>query len=121
MKEEIRERFLEFASNIVILVRAMKNTFEGRHVFGQLFRAGTSAGANYEESHSAESVKDFIHKRGIVEKELRESLFWLELTKRAKIISENTNIDDMICENSELLKIIAKSIITIKQRQTSDK
>ena len=87
MREQISERFLEFASKIIELGKKINKTFEGRHVYGQLFRAGSSSGANYEESHSAQSTRDFIHKREISLKELRESLFWLRLIEKAKLVS----------------------------------
>ena len=41
----------------------------------ELFRSSSSSGVNYEESHSAESTRDFLHKRQIVLKELRESFY----------------------------------------------
>ena len=117
MKEEISERFLIFVVDITKLGKNMKKIFEGRHVYGQLFRASSSAGANYEESHSAQSTKDFIHKREICLKELRESLFWLKLIRRAKLIlRENENIESLISECSELIRIIAKSVSTIKNK-----
>lgn len=50
MKKDLSERFLEFAVNIVKLGKKLNKTYEGRHIYGQLFRAGTSAGANYKES-----------------------------------------------------------------------
>ena len=65
MKKEMTERFLEFAARIVKIGKMLNKTFEGRHVYCQLFRAGTSSGANYEESHSAQSSRDFIHKREV--------------------------------------------------------
>ncbi len=80
--EYYSERFLEFVCRIIKLGRKLRKSFEGRHVYGQLFRAGSSSGANYEESHSAQSDRDFIHKREVCLKELRESLFWLKGYKK---------------------------------------
>ena len=47
MKQDLSERFLEFAISIIKLGKKLNKTYEGRHVYGQLFRAGTSVGANY--------------------------------------------------------------------------
>jgi four helix bundle protein len=47
-----------------------------------LLKSGTSPGANYEEARGSESSADFIHKLGIVLKELRESLYWLKVIKK---------------------------------------
>lgn len=50
----------------------------------QLFRSGTSIGANIWEAQEAESKADFIHKMKIAAKEARETHFWLLLCKYAK-------------------------------------
>jgi len=117
MKTETSKRFLFFATKIIKLGRFMNRTYNGRHVYGQLFRSGTSSGANYEESHSAQSQKDFIHKREIVLKELRESLYWLKLIYESKLVEQNDPIlNFLLPENEELIRIIAKSIITTKKK-----
>ena len=61
MREELIERFLKFAVYIYKLEKLLCRTYSGRHVYGQLFRAGTSSGANYNEATAAESRKDFIY------------------------------------------------------------
>ena len=118
MREEISSRFLEFAAKIIDLGKKLNKSYEGRHVYGQLFRAGTSSGANYEESHSAQSTRDFIHKREVALKELRESLFWLRLIEKAKLVSPTDAVlIFLLKENQELIKIIAKSISTTKGKK----
>ena len=114
------ERFLEFATRIVKIGKKLNKTYEGRHVYGQLFRAGTSSGANYEESHSAQSPRDFIHKREVSLKELRESLFWLRLVEKAKFLPEkDADLIFLLKENQELIKIIAKSVSTMKKKKSN--
>jgi len=54
-RENLSERFLDFAANIVKLVVRLNKTAVGRHIGGQLTHSATSAGANYEEACSAES------------------------------------------------------------------
>jgi four helix bundle protein len=51
----------------------------------QLMRSITSVGANVHEAQDAESKSDFVHKLKIAQKELNESIFWLE------IITEGNN------------------------------
>lgn len=117
MREELSERFLEFAAKIIELGKELNQTYEGRHIYGQLFRSATSTGANFEESHAAESTKDFLHKRGVVLKELRESLFWLKLIEKAKLKKkEDPTMVFVLQENLELLKIISKSISTTRNK-----
>ena len=47
----------------------------------QLFRSGTSIGANVWEAQNAESNADFIHKFKIAAKEADETNYWLRLCK----------------------------------------
>jgi len=115
MREELSERFLEFAVNIFKLEKQLCKSYSGRHIYGQLFRAGTSTGANYEEATGAESKSDFIHKMQIVLKELREAFFWLRFIKKTELIPvSNAELIFLLKENDELLKIIGKSVATAK-------
>lgn len=66
----LAQRLLDFAVSVVKLANALPKTVAGRHIGGQLMRAGTSAGANYEESCASESRAGFLHKMQIVLKEL---------------------------------------------------
>ncbi len=45
----------------------------------QLIRSSSSVGANYRASQRAKSTADFIDKLKIVEEEVDESAYWLEL------------------------------------------
>jgi four helix bundle protein len=60
--DDLSDRFMKFVVTILKLERELLKTYSGRHIYGQLFRAGTSAGANYEEARAGESRADFIHK-----------------------------------------------------------
>ncbi len=72
MKTELEERTKKFAVQVVKTVAAFPKTTEGQIIGRQLFRAGTSIGANYREANRAESKNDFVHKVGIAEKEAAE-------------------------------------------------
>lgn len=50
----------------------------------QLFKSGTSVGANAKEAQNAESQADFIHKFKIAAKEADETEFWLKLCIASK-------------------------------------
>ena len=116
--EELSERFLNYSVRIIRFIERIKDNFAGRHISGQLFRAGSSAGANYEEARAGESRADFIHKMQIVLKELRESRYWLRLIQKSQLLSENDpELSELLQETGELAKIIARSIITAKNRR----
>ena len=74
----------------------------------QLFRAGTSIGANVREAQGAESKADFRHKIKIAYKEAEETKYWLSLCKQAK------NYPDPPAETfstiDSILKILGKII-----------
>jgi four helix bundle protein len=54
------------------------------NVANQLFRSGTSIGANVREAQGAESKVDFRHKCKIAYKEAEETEYWLSLCKHAE-------------------------------------
>jgi four helix bundle protein len=111
------DRFMVFVVKIIKIERQLCITYSGRHIYGQLFRAGTSSGANYEEARAGESMADFIHKMQVVLKELRESHFWIELIIESKLIAtEDEVLKFLFIESKELISIIAKSVVTAKSK-----
>lgn len=109
------ERLLLFAVRIGKLVNALPANRLGRHVAGQLIRAGTAPPPNYEEARAAESRADFIHKLSIVLKELRESRIWLRFIILAELLKP-TLVQPLLSECEELCRVIGKSIVTAKTR-----
>ena len=81
---------------------------------GQIIRSSSSVGANYRASRRATSKPDFINKLKIVEEELDESLFFLELLE---VFNESVKeeIKEFYTERETLLKIIVSSIITARK------
>ena len=114
--DDLAARLLAFTVQIIKLVGELPNTIVGRHIGGQLLRSGTSPGANYEESRGAESRADFVHKLGIVLKELKETRYWLHVIHHAQLVSSH-RVESLIKECEELCAIIAKSIFTAKSKK----
>ena len=114
--EELADRLLEFAVNIIHLCNKLPQNAIGHHVRSQLLKCGTSPGANYEEARGAESKRDFIHKMGIVLKELKESRYWLRVIQKVPLIKSDA-VGIMLNECEELVAIIAKSIFTAKKNK----
>ena len=112
---DLADRLLDFTVRIINLVNALPKSLAGRHIGLQLLRSGTSTGANYEEACGAESKADFTHKLGIVLKELKETRFWLRVIFRTKTIPAK-RIDPLIYECEKLCAIIAKSILTVRNK-----
>jgi four helix bundle protein len=78
----------------------------------QLFKSGTSVGANTKEAQNAESPADFIHKFKIAAKEADESEFWLKLCIASKHYPNPPEL--MMSELDSIIKIISKIISTSK-------
>ena len=76
-------------------------------------RSGTSPAPNYGEARGAESHADFIHKLGIVLKELNETSIWLRIIERSQLLRREL-VKDIIRENSELCRIFTASIKTVR-------
>ncbi len=118
-KKDLSDRLLDFVVNVIKIANMLPNTVGGRHVAGQLIRAGTSSGSNYEEACGAESRSDFVHKMSIVLKELKEARFWLRVIHRTGMLSAS-DTEPAIDECEQLCAIVAKSIITAKDRKRKD-
>jgi len=114
--DDIQERLIEFAVKIIKLCSSMPKTLTGKHISGQLLRSGTSPAPNYGEARAADSKNDFVHKLGVVLKELNESGIWLEIIKRSNMMSLNV-IEPLNNECKEISKIISSSISTVGKRK----
>ncbi len=114
--DNLSDRFMKLVVGILEIEDLMNKKYSSRHIFGQLFRSGTSAGANYEEARAGASSADFIYKMQIVLKELRESIYWVCIIKEAKILSREAEIKILQSESKEFANIIAKSIFTAKSK-----
>jgi four helix bundle protein len=111
--DALEERLLDFGARVGLVVDALPDSRMGRHVAGQMVRCGTSAAPNYAEGCAAESRADFVHKLGIVLKELRETRVWLRLSVKSKLLPI-AKLSALIDECTQLMNIIGKSIVTAK-------
>ena len=111
--DDLLWRLIEFAARIGKVVDALPDTRLGRHVAGRFVRCGTSGPPNYAEARGAESKKDFVHKLGIVLKELRESQCWLLFIVHAELLPKS-RLSDLIEECDQLIAIFVKSVTTAK-------
>lgn len=102
---------MNFAIRIVNLCRFLNEEKHEYKIADQLFRSGTSIGANLAEAQCAVSKNDFIAKIYISLKECNESLFWLELLRNTNYINEQqyTSIHSDCVELKRLLTSITKS------------
>ena len=114
--DELEERLIDFAVRIVRLSAGLPRTAAGKHIAGQILRSGTSPAPNYGEARGAESPADFVHKLGIVLKELNETSIWLRIIVRSQIVKCEL-LFDIIQENGALCRIFTASLKTARHRQ----
>jgi four helix bundle protein len=114
-QEEMKKRTKEFAKQVINLCRQLPETREGRLIGGQLFRSGTSVGANYRAACRGRSKADFISKIGIVLEEADESLYWLEIFSESSIVKRELVIN-LMKEADELISIFVATLKTAKGR-----
>jgi four helix bundle protein len=82
-----------------------------------LIRACHSPAFNYAEAQAAESLNDFIHKLGVVLKELKECRIALKIILKKQFILPVSKLEKLFQETEELIAIIAKSITTSRKRK----
>ena len=116
--DDIQERLIDFAVNIIQLATKLPKSSARKHISGQVLRSGTSPAPNYAEARSAESSKDFIHKLKIALKELNETAVWLEIIIRSKMLPI-TDCKELQKECDELCRIISSSVKTSKKRKNN--
>jgi len=113
MADELEERLIDFAVRIIKLSASLPKTPAGKHISGQILRSGTSAAPNYGEARGAESHADFVHKFGIVLKELNETIIWLRMIERSEMLKQEL-LTEIIEENRELCRIFTSSLKTAR-------
>ncbi len=114
-KFDLEERLIDFACRMIDVVKALPKDRAGNYIAGQLIKSCHSPAFNYGEVQAAESRKDFIHKLGIVLKELKECRVALKIIIKKQMIKPVNKLTNIFTENCELVSIIAKSIETAKK------
>ena len=110
-KFDLEERLINFSILIINTVENLPETKACNHLGNQLLRSSTSPALNYGEAQSAESKRDFVHKLGIILKELRESLVTLKILRMAS----HVKTEEALIECNELVAIFNKSLMTARK------
>ena len=103
-QNDLKERTKKFALKTINFVEALPRGRISDVLGRQLLRSGTSVGANYRSACRARSSADFISKMGIVEEEIDESLYWIELLETSGLVSHE-KVADLLNEANQLTAI----------------
>ena len=116
-KASIHELSYDFACRITRLYQYLTEDAEYKEYVQskQLYRSGTSVGANIRESKHAQSDADFLSKMSIAYKEADESDYWLNLLHDNGYLDDkqfNSLIKDMV----RILKILTSIVKTMRSK-----
>ncbi len=102
----------DFALKIIAYSEEIRqfNRFE---MASQIFRSGTSIGANIREAQNAESKADFIHKFKIAAKESDEVQYWLQLCQESEFYPNPK--EELFKEIQSINLILSKIIASSKK------
>ncbi|MBQ4566195.1 MAG: four helix bundle protein [Oscillospiraceae bacterium] len=101
----------EFAVSILKLTDGIKGHYA---LSNQLERSGTSIGANIREAKYAHSRPDFIAKLQIALKECYETEYWIEISQRTSLISED-DARKYLHDCGSIRRMLISSINTAKE------
>ena len=105
MRENVvKNKSFAFAVRIVKLYQFLCNQKKEFVLSKQLLRSGTSVGAMIREAEHAETKKDFIHKMGLAQKEINETIYWLELLRETEYLTEE-HFDSLNEDAIEIIKL----------------
>ena len=110
MGSPLQEKSKSFALQIIRVCNEVKEKKREAVLTNQLFRSGTSVGANIREAFYAHGKADFIAKLQIALKECSESEYWLELLIESGYYDDRAILEQCV----EVKKLLVASINTAK-------
>ena len=114
MKEIIiKTKSYAFAIRIVKLYQYLCRDKKEYILSKQLLKSGTSVGALIREAEHAESKLDFKHKLSVAQKEINETIYWLDLLKETNYLIVE-QYDSINKDAIEIIKIITSIIKNVK-------
>jgi four helix bundle protein len=116
VENNVYEITSEFAIRIVKLYKYLTEEKHEYIMSKQLFRSGTSIGANTFEGKNAQSRADFCNKMNIALKEATESGFWIDL------LHKTDYLDDVLFESfykdwNRIMGVLTKIVKATKNEQ----
>jgi len=120
MRENIiKLKSFAFAVRVVKLYKFLTTDRKEFVLSKQLLRSGTAVGALVREAEHAETKKDFIHKMAIAQKEINETIYWLELLKETEYLKKD-QFESINQDAVEIIKLITSIIKSAKQSLTTN-
>ena len=114
MESPLLVKSKQFALDIIKVCNKVKSEKRESVLTNQLIRSGTSVGANIREAKYAHSKADFTAKLQIALKECYETEYWIEITHKANLITEDT-AKIVLHDCGSIRKMLISSVNTAKE------
>lgn len=113
----IHELSYDFGCRITRLFRYLTEDSEHKEyvISKQIYRSGTSIGANVRESRHAQSDADFLSKMSIAYKEADETDYWMNLLRDNGYINES-QFESLKKDMDRILKLLTSIVKTMNQK-----
>jgi four helix bundle protein len=116
VREYLKSRMRDLGIRILRMSDELPSKYSAQALAHQIIRSGTSVGANYSAACRCKSRRDFINKMKIVEEELDETIYWLEMIVDSGFIKPE-KIKSLLSESNELISIVVRSLQTARNNQ----
>lgn len=114
-KNEFKKRLYLWVLRLIKLIESLQKNVTTDVLGKQLLRSGTSVLANYVEAGAASSRRDYINFFTYALKSANESKMWITLLRDTKK-GNAAELSWLLNELTEMAKILASSIITMKRK-----
>lgn len=116
-KAGIQDLSYDYSCRIIRLYQYLTQESEFKEfvISKQLYRSGTSIGANVREAQHGQSDADFLTKMCIAHKEADESSYWLHLLHDNGYVND-TSFSSLNNDNERILRLLNAIVRTTKTR-----
>jgi four helix bundle protein len=120
-KQELIASNRKFAIEVLLTIDLLPSNRIYDALSRQLVRSSTSVGANYRAACRAKSTRDFVNKLKIVEEEVDESSYFLDLLSEIDKGKNKEKLDSLLNEANQLTSIYGASLKTMRQKLLEEK
>jgi four helix bundle protein len=110
----LTDKSIDFAIRMAKCYQYLMNDRQEFIMSKQMYRSGTSIGANIHEGIQAQSKSDFVSKYSIALKEASETSYWLVVLHRSEYLDDKLYLS-LKQDVDELIRLLVSSIKTVRK------
>jgi len=107
--EKLKSRTKKFAVDTIKFCDTLKKAKASSVITYQIVKSATSTAANYRAACRGRSKREFYSKICIVVEEIDETEYWFEIIKEADLSNDEQELNRLLIESNELVKILSKA------------